>query len=66
MADVRCHIPLTEVQTRKIGAMIAQDWQHIADDHETGAAILTRPVGARWLDAHVAANGSVTYSHPNL
>jgi hypothetical protein len=55
--------PLTDAQKARI-ALMGDDWQHIADDTVNGDAILTRPVGCRWLDAHVQADGFVTYSRP--
>jgi hypothetical protein len=53
--------PLTDAQRARIARM-GDDWQHIADDTTTFEAILTRPVGSRWLDAHIRQDGTVSYS----
>lgn len=59
--DFRIAVPLTIAQRMVIQRMVANGWQNIADDTVTFAAILTKPVGMRWLDAHVQQDGTVTY-----
>jgi len=54
----------TDAQKRTVARYVDGGWQDIADDHISRAAVLTTPIGGRWMDALVHPDGTVTFDRP--